>query len=126
VLNLLLAVMAAVTVTVAMRVVGLLLVSALMVVPVAAAQLLTRSFRATQALSIGIGVLVSLGGVVASYQADVPPGSAIVLLAIAIFAVFSALAAPLARRRHRQRGLPRQRDGVGASEQPAAGAGLAQ
>jgi zinc transport system permease protein len=100
-LNLLLAVMAAVTVTVAMRVVGLLLVSARMVVPVAAAQLLTRSFRATQALAIAIGVLVSLGGVVTSYQADVPPGSAIVLLAIACFAVFSALAAPLARRRHR-------------------------
>jgi zinc transport system permease protein len=101
-LNLLLAVMAAVTVTVAMRVVGLLLVSALMVVPVAAAQLLTRSFRATQALAVVIGVLVSVGGVVTSYQADVPPGSAIVLLAIACFAVFSALAAPLAARRYRR------------------------
>ncbi|MCC9310876.1 metal ABC transporter permease [Kitasatospora sp. RB6PN24] len=125
-LNLLLAVMAAVTVTVAMRVVGLLLVSALMVVPVAAAQLLTRSFRATQALSITIGVLVSLGGVVTSYQADVPPGSAIVLLAIAVFAVFSALAAPLARRRHRRRGLPQQREPEAASRQRTAGAGLAQ
>ncbi len=101
-LNLLLAVMAAVTVTVAMRVVGLLLVSALMVVPVAAAQLLTRSFVATQALAIGLGVLVSIGGVATSYQTDVPPGSAIVLLAIAIFALFSAVAAPLARRRHRR------------------------
>ncbi len=100
-LNLLLAVMAAVTVTVAMRVVGLLLVSAMMVVPVAAAQLLTRSFAATQALSIGLGVAVSLGGVAGSYQFDVPPGSAIVLLAIAVFAVFSVSAAPLARRRHR-------------------------
>lgn len=77
-----------------MRVVGLLLVSALMVVPVAAAQLLTRSFLATQALAIGLGVLVSLGGVATSYQTDVPPGSAIVLLAIAVFAVFSAIAAP--------------------------------
>ncbi|MGF1426018.1 metal ABC transporter permease [Kitasatospora sp. LaBMicrA B282] len=101
-LNLLLAVLAAVTVTVAMRVVGLLLVSALMVVPVAAAQLLTRSFRATQVLAIGLGVAVSLGGVVTSYQADVPPGSAIVLLAIAVFALLGALAAPLARRRHRR------------------------
>ena len=44
-LNLLLAVTTAVTVTVAMRAVGLLLVSALMVVPVAAAQLVTRGFR---------------------------------------------------------------------------------
>ena len=45
--NLLIAVMAAVTVTVAMRTVGLLLVSALMVIPVATAQQLTRGFRAT-------------------------------------------------------------------------------
>ena len=46
-LNLLLAVMTAVTVVVSMRVVGLLLISALMIVPVATAQLLTRSFRGT-------------------------------------------------------------------------------
>ena len=45
--NLLVSVLAAVTVTVAMRTVGLLLVSALMVVPVATAQQLTRTFRAT-------------------------------------------------------------------------------
>ena len=44
-LNLLLAVTTAVTVTVAMRAVGLLLVSAMMVVPVATAQLVTRGFR---------------------------------------------------------------------------------
>ncbi|WP_197085294.1 metal ABC transporter permease [Saccharothrix sp. ST-888] len=101
VLNLLLAVTAAVTVTVAMRVVGLLLVSALMVVPVAAAQQLTRSFAATQAAAIALGITVAVAGVAGSYQADVPSGPAIVLLAIAIFAVFSAIAAPLARRRHR-------------------------
>ncbi|MGW4649359.1 metal ABC transporter permease [Kitasatospora sp. NPDC004289] len=117
-LNLLLAVMAAVTVTVAMRVVGLLLVSALMVVPVVAAQQLTRSFAMTQAASIGVGVAVAVAGVAGSYEADLPSGPAIVLLAIVVFAVFSALAAPLARRRHRaapdagpevcEVGLPRQ------------------
>ena len=62
-LNLLLAVLAAVTVTVAMRVVGLLLVSALMVVPVAAAQQLVRGFRATVALALGIGVVAAVTGV---------------------------------------------------------------
>lgn len=93
--------MAAVTVTVAMRVVGLLLVSALMVVPVAAAQQLTRSFAATQAAAIALGITVAVAGVSGSYQADVPSGPAIVLLAIAVFALFSAIAAPLARRRHR-------------------------
>ncbi|MFJ8440561.1 metal ABC transporter permease [Kitasatospora griseola] len=103
VLNLLLAVMAAVTVTVAMRVVGLLLVSALMVVPVAAAQQLTRSFAATQAAAVSVGVVTALLGVGTSYQADLPSGPTIVILAILAFALFSAIAAPLAKRRHRHR-----------------------
>ncbi|MFH8615572.1 metal ABC transporter permease [Streptomyces sp. NPDC017979] len=100
-LNLLIAVTAAVTVSVAMRVVGLLLVSALMVVPVAAAQQVSRSFRATFALAVGIGVAVTLGGTTASYYRDLPPGATIVLLAIGVFVALTAAAAPLARRRAR-------------------------
>ncbi|MFI0818140.1 metal ABC transporter permease [Streptomyces sp. NPDC021098] len=98
-LNLLLAVTAAVTVTVAMRVVGLLLVSALMVVPVAAAQQATRGFAMTLALAVAIGVVVTLSGTVFSFYKNVPPGASIVVLAIGVFAVITALAAPLARRR---------------------------
>ncbi|MEU7482681.1 metal ABC transporter permease [Streptomyces sp. NPDC042319] len=101
VLNLLLAVTAAVTVTVAMRAVGLLLVSALLVVPVAAAQQATRGFAATLAISVAIGVIVTLSGTAVSFYVDVPPGASIVLLAIAVFAVFSLVAAPLAKRRAR-------------------------
>lgn len=100
-LNLLIAVTAAVTVTVAMRVVGLLLVSALMVVPVAAAQQITRSFKVTFILSVVIGTAVTLSGTVTSYYQDVPPGATIVLLAIGVFVVLTALATPLARRRAR-------------------------
>ncbi|MFD8966507.1 metal ABC transporter permease [Streptomyces sp. NPDC059568] len=98
-LNLLIAVTAAVTVTVAMRVVGLLLVSALMVVPVAAAQQITRSFAVTFVLSVVIGTAVTLAGTVTSYYQDVPPGATIVLLAIGVFVVLTVLATPLARRR---------------------------
>ncbi|MGR3938100.1 metal ABC transporter permease [Streptomyces sp. BRA346] len=101
-LNLLLAVTAAVTVTVAMRVVGLLLVSALMVVPVAAAQQATRGFAMTLALAVGIGVVVTLSGTVFSFYKNVPPGASIVVLAIGVFAVITALAAPLAKRRATQ------------------------
>ena len=54
--NMLIAVLAAVTVTVAMRTVGLLLVSALMVVPVATAQQVTRGFRTTLGLAMLLGV----------------------------------------------------------------------
>ncbi|MFI8851891.1 metal ABC transporter permease [Streptomyces sp. 891-h] len=98
-LNLLLAVTAAVTVTVAMRVVGLLLVSALMVIPVAAAQQATRGFAVTLGTAMGFGVAVTLSGTVTSYYADVPPGASIVVIAIALFGLVTVLAAPLARRR---------------------------
>ncbi|NYV74253.1 metal ABC transporter permease [Streptomyces sp. UH6] len=98
-LNLLVAVTAAVTVTVAMRVVGLLLVSALMVVPVAAAQQLARSFAATFAIAVALGVAATLGGTTVSYYNDVPPGATIVLLTIGAFVLLTALATPLARRR---------------------------
>jgi len=97
-LNLLLAVTAAVTVTVAMRVVGLLLVSALMVVPVATAQQLTRSFRATLVLAAVLGVAVSLGGVVLSYYADVASGASIVVLALAGFLAATLITALRPRR----------------------------
>ncbi|MFE2596538.1 metal ABC transporter permease [Streptomyces sp. NPDC057617] len=100
-LNLLIAVTAAVTVTVAMRVVGLLLVSALMVVPVAAAQQITRSFVVTFVLAVVIGTAVTLAGTVTSYYQDVPPGATIVLMAIGVFVVLTVLASPLARRRAR-------------------------
>ncbi|HET8961361.1 metal ABC transporter permease [Nocardioides sp.] len=104
--NVLVAVLAAVSVTVAMRTVGLLLVSALMVVPVAAAQQLTRSFRTTLLGAMAIGTVASVGGLVisafASFQARVSPGPTIVLLALAIFAVTWPLGAALrARRRMR-------------------------
>nr|WP_312892785.1 metal ABC transporter permease [Allostreptomyces psammosilenae] len=118
-LNLLLAVTAAVTVTVAMRVVGLLLVSALMVVPVATAQTVSRTFRATLGLAIALGVTVSFSGVVVSYQADVPPGASIVLLAIGVFLLITAVAGPLAALRAR-RAVAR-----GAGAHPPAGAATA-
>ncbi|MCC2275281.1 metal ABC transporter permease [Streptomyces sp. ET3-23] len=98
-LNLLVAITAAVTVTVAMRVVGLLLVSALMVIPVAASQQIARSFATTFAMAVAVGVLVTLSGTVTSYYVDVPSGATIVLMAIGVFIALTAVATPLARRR---------------------------
>lgn len=89
--NVLVAVLAAVSVTVAMRTVGLLLVSALMVVPVATSQQLTRSFRTTLAAAMALGLGASVGGLslsaYASFRVDVAPGPTIVLLALAGFVV---------------------------------------
>ncbi len=92
-LNVLLAVVTAMTVVVSMRVIGLLLISALMILPIASAQLVARSFRQTVLLGALIGVLVSVFGVSLSYYSDTPSGGTIVLLAIAVFVVFSVLEA---------------------------------
>ncbi|HET8684635.1 MAG TPA: metal ABC transporter permease [Micromonosporaceae bacterium] len=101
-LNLLLAVTTAVTVTVAMRAVGLLLVSALMVVPVATAQQVTRGFRATMTAAMAIGVLSAAAGIWFAGTYDTAPGATIVLVAIAAFfavAVVSGLRRALRGRR---------------------------
>ncbi len=99
-LNLVLAVLTATTVVMSMRIIGLLLISALMVIPVASAILLTRSFRATMAVSVLLGVGVSVLGVAGSYAWDTPSGGTIVLLAIGGFVVLAAVSA-VSRARHR-------------------------
>ncbi|MEV1288831.1 metal ABC transporter permease [Micromonospora sp. NPDC049679] len=103
-LNLLLAVTTAMTVTIAMRTVGLLLISAMMVVPVATAQQVTRGFRSTMALAMGVGVLAAGCGVWLAGQANTAPGATIVVLAIAAFLAV-ALGAAL-RRALRRRSVP--------------------
>ncbi|WP_370186660.1 metal ABC transporter permease [Aeromicrobium sp.] len=89
--GLLIAVMAAATITVAMRTVGLLLVSALMVVPVAAAQQVARSFRLTHLLAMAIGLLTAVLGVVTSFEANTAPGPTIVMLALGTFVLTTLL-----------------------------------
>jgi zinc transport system permease protein len=105
-LNVVLAVLVASTVVLSMRVVGLLLISALMIVPSAVAQLLARSFRQTLYLACAIGLVVSVSGTTASYYTGTPSGGTIVLLAIALFLAVTAgvtLREVTARRRHRRR-----------------------
>ena len=101
-LNLILAITTAVTVTVAMRAVGLLLVSALMVVPVATAQQVTRGFATTMLAAVGLGLLAAGTGVWVSVEANTGPGATVVLLAIGgFFVVTVGAAATRALRRRR-------------------------
>ncbi|MEV5447258.1 metal ABC transporter permease, partial [Streptomyces sp. NPDC052644] len=69
-LNMLLAVATAVTVTIAMRAVGVLLISALMVVPVATAQQVTRGFRSTKTAAMALGLFAAGAGVWVAATAD--------------------------------------------------------
>lgn len=103
-LNLLLAVTTAVTVTIAMRAVGLLLISALMVVPVATAQQVTRGFAGTMALAMVLGVVSAGSGVWLAGAADTALGATIVVLAIATFVLVAVGSAAL--RSVRRRALP--------------------
>jgi zinc transport system permease protein len=83
-LNVLLAALAGVTIAVSMRIVGILLIAALMVLPVIAAARLAWSISSTIFLAIGIGLLSVLSGLTLSYYADLAPGGAIVLVAAGI------------------------------------------
>lgn len=77
-------VLTAMTIAMAMNVVGVLLVSGLMVIPVATALQLARSFRYALTAAILAGVLSVLIGLTAAYSLNVAPGGAVVLTAVAI------------------------------------------
>ncbi|WP_374725128.1 metal ABC transporter permease [Nocardioides marmoribigeumensis] len=116
--NVLVSVLAAVTVTVAMRTVGLLLVSALMVVPVATAQQVTRTFRATLLGSMALGTVASVAGLVFSAYVDAAPGASIVVLALAGFCLAWPVGAALRRRQRMLSPFGSEEEMVLAVEEP--------
>lgn len=93
-LNIALAALTAVTVVAGMRVVGVLLVAALMVLPVGAAQRLAKSFRGTLIAASGIGAVSAVFGLAAARTWALAPGATIVLVAAAVFAVASVVRRP--------------------------------
>ncbi len=84
-LETLLAVLTAVTIVLGIRVVGILLVSALLVVPAAAGLQLARDFRQALGLAVGASLVSVVGGILAAFLFDLPASAAIVLLAFMIF-----------------------------------------
>lgn len=104
--NIVISVLAAVTVSVAMRTVGLLLVSALMIIPVATAQQFSRGFRVTMLGAMAAGTIAALGGVSISAFLDVPPGATIVLVSLAGFALTFPVGVVVQRRRQTRMPFP--------------------
>lgn len=84
-LNILFITAAAVAIAIAIPIVGILLVSALMVIPVVSALQLKKGFRATLLWAEGISVLCTLSGMVLSFYLNLSPGGTIVLLMLAVF-----------------------------------------
>ena len=89
--------LAAVVVVVSAQVVGVILMASYLVIPAAAARLLARSLAGMTAISLALGVLGTVGGLVVSYVVDVPSGSTIVLVQAVLFA--AAFAVSSGRRR---------------------------
>ena len=97
-LNTTVAVLAALTIGISMRVVGILLIAALMALPVLAAQRVAWSLRSTLGLAMAIGVVSVVAGLVLSYYGDLAPGGTIVLIAAGAFVVAALVGArPLLR-----------------------------
>ncbi|MBA2528377.1 MAG: metal ABC transporter permease [Euzebyales bacterium] len=87
-----LTIVVALVVVAGMSSIGLLLISAMMVVPVAAAAQVASSYRGTLCTASAIGALSALVGLLIAFYGDAPPGAAIVLVALGCY-----VAARLAR-----------------------------
>ncbi|MBT2656681.1 metal ABC transporter permease [Bacillus sp. ISL-18] len=77
-------VMVALVIAASMRIVGILLVSSLMTLPVAASIRIAKGFKQTIFLSVLFGELSVLGGLFTAYYLDLAPGGTIVMLAVLI------------------------------------------
>jgi zinc transport system permease protein len=97
-LNLVLTLLTALTTVVAMRMVGVLLVSAMIVIPTLTGFALGRSFRGAMAIAITMALCSVVAGLIAAYYLRLAAGGAIVLAALVIFASASLI----------RRGIPRR------------------
>ena len=84
-LNYLLIAIAGITVVTSMQLVGVLLVSALFVIPNVTAMMFKRSFKQTVILSMSFSVFSTVAGILISYPLDIAPSGMVVLLAIMLF-----------------------------------------
>ena len=83
-INFVLMVLTAVTVSVAARIVGALMISSLLVIPVAAAMMIAKSYKQTMILSVVFAEIFTIAGLFASYYLDLRPGGTIVILGVVV------------------------------------------
>jgi zinc transport system permease protein len=83
----------AVVVALSLKVIGALLIAAMLIVPAAAARSLARTPEAMAAAAVLIGILSVLGGLTLSYSVDSPAGPSIVSVAAAAFLLSTVVAA---------------------------------
>ena len=82
-----------------MKVLGVVLIAATLVIPPVVARMLTNSFGRMLWLSTAIGAACGFVGMIASYHLDIPSGATIVLVGAALFAIVFAMTGPRGRSR---------------------------
>ncbi len=83
-LNYIFVVLASITVITSMRLVGILLISALIVLPNITSMMFGKSFKKTVIISISISVFSVVSGIILSYYLDLAPSGTIVMITVAI------------------------------------------
>ncbi len=99
----------AAVIVVSLRVLGVTMIAAAIVIPPVVARLLTNDFGVMVLLSVAVGALCGLGGLYASFYVDVSSGPAVVLFSAAVFVLalaYTSVRDRLARRRTRPDRLP--------------------
>jgi zinc transport system permease protein len=86
-LEYLLLILVAMAVVVLIRVVGIILVLALLTAPPAIAGLFTKSLSARMVVAVFVGALVCLAGLMVSYTLNIPSGAAIVILSVSVYLI---------------------------------------
>ncbi len=90
-INFIFTLLTALTVSVASRIVGALMISSLMIIPVACAMLIAKSYKQTVCLSILFSECFTLSGLVISYYFDLRPGGTIVILGVVVLMILMVI-----------------------------------
>lgn len=86
-------------IAIAMKIVGVLLITALLIIPAATARRLSTTPEQMALISAGVGALAVAGGLLGSLRFDTPSGPSIVVAALALFLISIALPVQLWRAR---------------------------
>ncbi len=90
-INMIFTILVAVTISISMRIVGILMVSSLMVIPVATSLQLKKSFLVTFIASLCFGLISVLAGLTISFYASLAPGGTIVMTSVGILIIVAAI-----------------------------------
>jgi zinc transport system permease protein len=86
-INILFLLVLSVSIVISIKIVGIVLISALLVIPGATAQLFAKNLYIMIAISCGVALISTVLGLIISYKFDIAPGGSIVLTATAIFLI---------------------------------------